>query len=326
MMQIIQKTSEQNGILLPYPAEDANKYSRGKVVVCAGSAAYPGAALLSSRATQLVGAGYTEVFTHERNVALLQNARPSLVVRAFDELNAQVALPLNHPGAVLAGSGMASDDTAAAQLVTSVLAQVKQPVLLDGGALQFAARKEVRQLIVQRVRKGQLTVLTPHAGEAARLAKPCGFELEERLAGTAKGGAADDLRDAQVRDALRLSQAYGAIVVLKGPSTVVALPDDAPLGDGLHKGVPQEDELHGRAIVLDEGTAALAKAGTGDVLAGIIAGLLAQGMDACDACVLGVRIHAQAGIEASSSVGIISVCAEDVLNAIPHVLMKWPAE
>ena len=80
--------------------------------------------------------------------------------------------------------------------------------------------------------------------------------------------------------------------------------------------IANNDETH----IITSGTSALAKAGTGDVLAGMIAGLLAQGLDPLGAALLGVELHAQAGIVASQKVGPISVCAEDVLWAIPGAI------
>ena len=85
--------------LVPIPPADAHKYSRGKAIVVAGSAAYPGAACLSSCATQLAGAGYTQVFTAKSNMALIQAFRPSLVVGSFASLDIASALPAQHPGA-----------------------------------------------------------------------------------------------------------------------------------------------------------------------------------------------------------------------------------
>ncbi len=270
--------------LLPFPALDANKYSRGKAVVCAGSASYPGAALMASVATQLVGSGYTEVFTDAANIGILQTGRASLVVRAFSACHPRQIFSEHHPGALLAGSGMDDQDAPARALVNKLIERVDKPIVLDGGALSFATHKKTYALLLDRARREQITVLTPHAGEAARLAQPFGIPI-----------GVDPERDARA-----LSQAYGALVVLKGPNTVIA----------------NNDETH----IITSGTSALAKAGTGDVLAGMIAGLLAQGLDPLGAALLGVELHAQAGIVASQKVGPISVCAEDVLWAIPGAI------
>lgn len=273
--------------LLPFPAVDANKYSRGKAVVCAGSSSYPGAALLASEATQLVGAGYTEVFTDNSNISILQTSRASLVVRPFGACRSRSILPERHPGAVLAGSGMDDDDTVAHTLVDKLIARIEKPMILDGGALAFAAGKKTHAHIMDRARKGLITVLTPHAGEAARLARPFGLVM-----------GVD-----QERDAKSLSMAYGAIVVLKGPNTVIAYKN--------------------QTYTVTSGTSVLAKAGTGDILAGMITGLLAQGLDPFEGCVVAVKLHARAGREAAKVMGPISVCAEDVLHAIPAAICSY---
>ncbi len=273
--------------LVPVPAEDAHKYSRGKAVVVAGSAPYPGAACLSTCATQLVGAGYTQVFTAKRNKALVQAFRPSLVVKSFAALDVPAALSPQYPGAFAIGPGFDSSDTEAESVARRVLKQAAAPVLVDGGALAFLSSPKMRKVLRRRSEQGAPTVLTPHMGEAVRLAAPFGLNIAAMP---------------QEEAAYSLALAYGAVVVLKGPDTVVASAD--------------------RNRVVANGTAALAKAGTGDVLAGVIGGLLAQGMDAFDAAHLGAYLHAEAGNVAAERKGIVSVCAEDVLEAIPETLMR----
>lgn len=137
-----------------------------------------------------------------------------------------------------------------------------------------------RRLMRRRFVNGWPTVITPHAGEAARLAAPLDLPTDdpERLARL-------------------LALAYGAIAVVKGPDTFIS--------DG--------DEV----VRVTEGTAALAKAGTGDVLAGMLGALLAQGLDPVDASVLAVTLHARAGRIAADRLTAISVTAEDVVAAIP---------
>ena len=215
---------------------------------------------------------------------ILQNARASLVVRPFSALRTRSVLSDDHPGAALAGSGMDPEDTVAQALVDKLLNRIEKPLVLDGGALSYAAGKKTHARMMDRGRRKLVTVVTPHRGEAARLGKPFGLSMS----------------DDQERDARVLSTAYGSIVVLKGPNTVIA--------------------DHGRTHVVTSGTPALAKAGSGDVLAGMVTGLLAQGVDPFGACVLAVELHASAGLIASHRLGIISVCAEDVLDAIPAAI------
>ncbi len=273
--------------LIPVPAADAHKYYRGKAVVVAGSAAYPGAAMMCSVSTQLAGAGYTQVFTSRRNVKLVQQHRPSLVVSTFSSLDPVSAVAAQYPGAFVVGPGFDTSDADAEAALRRVLKRANVSVLVDGGALSFLPTPKMRKALLRRQKQGLTTVLTPHWGEAQRLAAPYSMDLS---------------RLSQVEAARSLSVCYGSIVVLKGQDTVIASSD--------------------RAFTVDFGTAALAKAGTGDVLAGAIGGFLAQGMQGFDAARLGVAVHAVAGIVASERKGIVSVAAEDVLDAIPEAIQR----
>ena len=271
---------------IPLPDPQANKYSRGKCVLIAGSKPYPGAACLSAWASQYLGAGYTEVFTAACNRSILQIRRPSLVVRSFKECTAGQPISPDHPGAVVCGPGIDAQDKTAERLCAQVIKKLKHPLLLDGGALSFVADDAGRKALKKRAAKGRMTVLTPHVGEAARLAKPVGVSL-------------DDVYKA----AEKLALAYRSIVVLKGPETIIS--------DGK------------RTEIFTHGTPAFAKAGTGDVLSGTIGGLLAQGVDPFTAAFAGVAIHAKAGKIAAEDLSEVSVCAEDVVDALPLAIRSF---
>ena len=268
----------------PHPARDANKYTRGKLVVIAGSSRYPGAAVLAARASQRMGAGYTEVITASEAVDVVRLSSPSLVVRAlddwgFDELRESTG---EKPCAVCIGPGFTGDSESKA-LVSSTLRRAACPVLVDGGGLSGLVEEGALQALAWRAGQGWATVLTPHAGEARRLAEPLGISADGPAA-----LAAD------------LARALGSIVVLKGPDTFVS--------DG------------SSALAMREGTPALAKAGTGDVLAGMISALLAQGIAPASAAYLGSLLHARAGAAAAARLTDIAVCAEDVIESICEVL------
>jgi len=274
--------------LLPFPQVNAHKYSRGKLLLVAGSRPYPGAACLAAFAGERMGAGYTEVYTHAENVGKLQAYRPSLVVRSWDELLSKDTLLASREGrpcAYLVGSGFDGTDSQSAHLLLHVLRNAEAPVLVDGGAIAALSVTAARALCRARHEKGLVTVVTPHSGEAAVIGRPLG------LSGLP-----------QVDYAEELAWEYGAIVVLKGANTVVS--------DGEH------------SFAMTEGTAALAKAGTGDVLAGMIAALLAQGLDPLDACVLGATLHARAGVAAAVQLTDICVTPEDVIDAIPAAVRR----
>ena len=156
-------------------------------------------------------------------------------------------------------------------------------MLVDGGGLDALTAPEGRLLLRRRFIDGLPTVVTPHAGEAARLAAPLALPTDD---------------PAQL--ALLLSQAYGVTAMVKGPVTYIS---------------------DGETIVrMSDGTSALAKAGTGDVLAGMAAALLAQGLAPVDACVLASALHARAARAAAKRLTSICVTAEDVVAAIPEAI------
>ena len=273
---------ERARTMLPWPAADANKFSRGKLVLVAGSKRYPGAACLSARASQRMGAGYTEVITDSDVVNVVRSASSSLVVRAREgwAANEIPASTRAKPCAVLIGSGFDRADAWVAPLLADVLREAHCPVAVDGGALDALTDPQMAWRLRWRADEGLATVITPHGGEAARLARALDL--------------AADLPAAEM--AVALARELHAVVVLKGPQTFVS--------DG------------GRTEMLDAGTPALAKAGTGDVLAGMVGALLAQGFDAFDASCLAVYLHGRAGACAAERFTEISVCAEDVVEFI----------
>ena len=157
-----------------------------------------------------------------------------------------------------------------------VLKHAEAPVLVDGSGLGALVSEKGRRLLKRRFLNGHATVVTPHAGEAARLARAFDLPTGDPCA-----------------LARSLSLAYGVVAVVKGPVTFIS--------DGE------------QTVRMAHGTPALAKAGTGDVLAGMVAALLAQGMDALEASVLGAELHARAGLAAAARWSAIAVCAEDVV-------------
>lgn len=274
--------------LLPYPAIDANKYSRGVVNACVGSESYPGAACLAAAAAQRMGAGYVRAFSEEVSVSAIRAYRPSLVALPEEKMTGELAKEPREscPSAWLVGSGFDAAEPRSAQLTAAVL-KAQAPVVVDGGALGVLGGLDFRQQLAARAEAGLATVLTPHLGEALCLAKAARVEFDE-----------EDM----VAFAMDLADAYQATVILKGPDTFIASPDD----EG--------------AFVMVEGTPALAKAGTGDVLAGIMAALMAQGLEAEDAAYLGTTLHARSGIFAAMDLTDICVTPEDLLAYLPDAI------
>jgi NAD(P)H-hydrate epimerase len=155
------------------------------------------------------------------------------------------------------------------------------PLVVDADGLRLLSKLEGWAKLLPSE-----TILTPHPGEMAALT---GLEKEA-------------IQADRLAVALKYAQEWGQVVVLKGAFTVIAAPD-------------------GRATLIPVASPALARAGTGDVLAGLIVGLRAQGVAAYDAAVAGAWVHAQAGLYAAEKVGAeASVLAGEVLAAVPDVL------
>ncbi len=269
----------------------AHKYSRGVVEVVAGSSSYPGAALLAVAGARMGGAGLVGFRPAPPEGRGGAPGAGGASLRGIDPVSALVVA--RYPDTVLSGQRRVDarcvgpglgPDARAADLVLSAM-EDPAPVVIDASALAVLARQDGRTALARRRESGAVTVATPHDGEFARL-----------------GWGSDGGR---VRSARRAAEATGAVVVLKGPGTVVAS-SSATYVDTL-------------------GHPALASAGTGDVLAGLMAGLLASslrpsgGSASTDAAVIAARavaLHGLAGRLAAA--GGRPVTALDVVDHLPE--------
>ncbi|GAB2533994.1 NAD(P)H-hydrate dehydratase [Brachybacterium huguangmaarense] len=255
-------TDEDVRALWPVPGADDHKYSRGVVVIDAGSDDFPGAGVLSTSGAARAGAGMVR-YRGPRSVRDLILARHPEIVGTDGR----------HDAAVI-GSGLPPEDERCRAGVEEL---VRDGVgVLDAGALGAIRPGD---------RFSSRVVLTPHAGEAARLAEALGL----------------DEQDGQAL-ATALARATGATVLLKGSTSIVADGEDP-------------DRLTSQA----DGTPWLGTAGTGDVLGGICGTLLAAGLPGADAAALAALIHGRAGIAASRG-GRAPLVALDVADSVPAVL------
>lgn len=286
--------------LLPWPDENANKYTRGKLVLVAGSAKYPGAACLAASAASRVGAGYVNVCCADETAPIVRAWQPSLVAVPWSQgVSLGVQPSSDKPVAFATGPGFDARDRQCIEIALAVMQSASDlavPLLVDGGALAAFSEARAAGLIRACAEAGAPAVLTPHGGEAARLGDTLGL--------AAFAGQPGGFRE-QEDFALRISESLHAVVVLKGPDTCIA--------------------FEGESFIVDEGTAALAKAGTGDVLAGVIGGLLAQGIAPLEAALLGCKLHARAGNLAAERLTAICVTPEDILEAIPGAVRSLAA-
>jgi hydroxyethylthiazole kinase-like uncharacterized protein yjeF len=270
---------------LPERPEDANKGTFGQVVVVAGSLGYTGAPYLTATAAARAGAGYVRLLAAETIYPILAVKCTEVVVTQVPEVGPGI---LGHAGLETLLRFCAAADAcvigpglgrefSTRRLVLDLLAQLKGPAVIDADALN--ALSEQRKLLPRL--KASL-VLTPHPAEMARLT----------------GLTVDAIQADREATAARFAAEWGHVVVLKGSKTVIAEPG-------------------GTVRVNPHGNPALASAGTGDVLAGIIGGLLAQGLEAFEAAVTGVFLHGATGDEASARMGDAGVLASDLLPLIP---------
>ncbi|HTI87779.1 MAG TPA: NAD(P)H-hydrate dehydratase [Alphaproteobacteria bacterium] len=269
----------------PWPRLSSHKYSRGHAVVV-GGAVMTGAARLAARASQRIGAGLVTV------------AAPADAIPIYAATNAGLlTTPIGHPAdfatllddvrknAVLLGPGNGATDATRAHVLLAL--EADRRCVLDADALTVFANRP-QDLIAALKRAGErlgtpAAVLTPHDGEFARL-----FRRADSV----------DIDADKLARARAAAAVTGAVVLLKGADTVIAHPD-------------------GRVRINANAPATLATAGAGDVLAGLIVGLLAQGMDAVDAASAGAWIHGAAA--AAFGPGLI---AEDLPELVPGVLRE----
>lgn len=253
--------------LVPRRSEDDTKYTAGSVLVVGGSPGLTGAVCLAAEAAFRADAGYVAVAVPDASLPVVE-ARLLEAVKAPLDKVAELA---GRASALAVGPGLSrgADEHG---LVRRVLAEHALPAVVDAGAL-FGL--EPGDWPAPRV-------LTPHAGELARLlGEDSSWVDAHRLAAVA-----------------RAVERYRCVVLLKGPDTLVA--------------APGEDVL-----VCASGTPALATAGTGDVLTGVIAAFLAKGMDARLAAAAGAIAHGRAARLAPEQVGLV---ASDLIEALPRAL------
>jgi hydroxyethylthiazole kinase-like uncharacterized protein yjeF len=274
--------------LLPRPGAESDKYRRGVLGLLAGSDKYTGAALLSTGGAVAGGAGMVRLVTAPHAAAAVRLVHPEVVLTELP--GTRFPDGVGRVQAWVAGPGMGTDEAAGDRLA-QVLA-TNLPVLIDADGLTLLANH--RELLP----RAAPTLLTPHAGELGRLL----------------GADPADVAARRLEHARRAAAQFGACVLLKGSTTVIAPPHDVD-----------------PVLVNTTGTAWLATAGTGDVLAGLAGALLAQGLAAPQAALCAAYLHglaarlAAAGLEGGGRAAVgegygggeAPIGASDVVAALP---------
>lgn len=273
--------------MLPDRPEDSNKGTYGRLLVIAGSKGMAGAAYLNAHAAYMTGAGLVRIYTSSDNREILQTLLPEAIITTYEEYNKEELLSLlTWADSVCIGSGLGMSRLSE-KILKTVIEYVKVPCLIDADGLNLLA--ENKNYLNQMAERR--FVITPHMKEMSRLT---GISVEEL-----KADRIQILKD--------FSSRYRITCVLKDSRTLIA------------------SEEKGIRMNLT-GNSAMAKAGSGDVLAGVISGWMVQGKEAEDAAELGTYIHGLSGDLAKFEKGVYSVMAGDLIEYISKALMKLEEE
>ncbi len=272
--------------LLPERKADSNKGTYGRLLMITGSAGMAGAAYLSAMAAYTAGAGLVRIYTSEDNRVILQQLLPEAVITCYKEHDEEEIRELLDWADTVCIGCGLGQSDTSEQILLSVMKYIKTPCVADADALNLMSRH--MELF------GNMEtplILTPHMMEMSRLTGKSVGEIKADRVGAAEMFAAE----------------YPVICVLKDSRTAVS--------------------CRGRNTFVNlAGNSAMAKAGSGDVLAGVIAGLMAQGKEPFDAACLGVFLHACGGDEAREAEGAYSVLARDLITGIRQCMKKYQGE
>lgn len=282
-----------NGNVKEYlPARDpaGHKGSFGKILLIAGSSAIAGAALLAGKSAFLAGCGMLRICTHKEQRREIFRALPEALVDSYEtKEEALLLLEKGIPWAdvIAMGPGIGTDETAGAML-EAVICHGTKPLVLDADALNLLAKPNYFSLLQQVQEKEETRhklILTPHLMELSRLSHQDRTVLETQ----------------GIEAAQALSEQFEGVLVKKDARTVICA-KNKPLAINLC------------------GNSGMATAGSGDVLTGITAAMLASGMDAFEAAVAAVYLHGKAGDAAAAKKGEYSLMASDLWNELAELL------
>ncbi len=276
---------------LPRREQNTNKGSFGRVLVIGGTRGMSGAVYFSAKAAYRIGCGLVQILTHEDNRAVLQMQLPEAIVSTYGE-NVRVehsvlSDAIARADVIVVGVGL-GQSVNALELLKITLSESEVPLIIDADALNLLSGNEhLWELVSAPV------IITPHPLEMARL---CHTDVSI-------------IQRDRMRAAINFSEKYALICVLKGHETVVS--------DGSEAGGAGDEQY---LYLNHSGNSGMATGGSGDVLTGVIAGLLAQRMRLFEAACLGVYIHGLAGDAAAERLGEYSVMASDIIDSISDVI------
>lgn len=272
---------EPVGVLLPPRQADGHKGSFGKVLLIAGFEQMPGAAVLAAKAAYHAGAGMVRVVCPQENRGILQTAVPEALYMPPENWRQGC----EWADVIAIGPGLGKN-TQVKELLTGVLKESRLPLVLDADALNMIAGDMSLQILVSdQGKEGRSIILTPHEGELSRLS----------------GKAISQIREERERTARIQAQDLHCVLVCKGARTLIC-------------------GGQGEICINLTGDNGMGTAGSGDVLTGIIAALLAQGADVFSAASVGVYLHGLAGERAAAACSSYGLTAGKLAEAIGEVI------
>jgi hydroxyethylthiazole kinase-like uncharacterized protein yjeF len=279
--------STEMRLLLPKRPPDGHKGSFGRIFMLAGSVGMTGAACLSSMAALRIGAGLVFLGIPESLNSILEEKVTEVITKPLPETESKtfglaafdlICDEFSESDVLVMGPGLGRHEETAG-LIRKILPKISVPTIIDADGINNLTLDDLKAV------KGPI-MITPHPGELSRL----------------MGRSVKEIQRDRIEAAKSTAKELGLPVVLKGASTIIAVPD-------------------GKTYINPTGNSGLATAGSGDVLTGIIAGLLAQGLSLADAARLGVYIHGLAGDIAADKKTEYGMIASDVLEAIPEAIV-----
>jgi hydroxyethylthiazole kinase-like uncharacterized protein yjeF len=267
---------------LPQRSSYSNKGTYGKALIIAGSINMTGAAYLAAISAYRMGCGLVRIYTPHENRETLQSLIPEAVLTTYDEehFDSKILLEATQWADVIDIGPGLGMSNTARQILETVLKKRKCPLVIDADGINLLAQYE--ELMKHSTKD---MIITPHVKEMSRICKCNTDEVTNDLIGTS----------------IAMAQKYSLICVLKDARTIVA-------------------DFNKKVYINQSGNNGMATAGAGDVLSGIITGLLAQQMKPFEAACLGVYVHGASGDEAERQIGSYSMIARDIADCIKNVI------
>lgn len=262
----------------------SNKGTFGKVLIMGGSVNMSGAAYFSAKAAYRMGTGLVRVYTPRENREILQTMLPEAILTTYDykHMDIEVLKETISWANVIVMGPGSGKEAHVESMLNVLLSNAKVPLIIDADGVNVIAKYPK---LLQNHK--QQIILTPHLGEMGRLIQKDISKIAENL----------------IEEAGTYAKEHNLVCVLKDARTVVT--------DG-----------KGTVYLNQSGNSGMATGGSGDVLTGVIAGLLAQGMSTLEAAVLGVYIHGLAGDHSADKIGEYGVMADDIINSINNIVNK----